>query len=146
MKVKSLNRVRLFATPWTIAYHAPLSMGFSRKEYWSGSPCPSPEDLLDPGIEPRSPPQQADTLPSEPSGNLAQAQRYEKYLAKKYRAPAEAVTLSGQILFHSAECGRTWSLWFSSSVSQSKLLGVNLTCYCITTLLYYNKYNIALVM
>ena len=42
VKVKSLNRVRLFATPWTVAYQAPLSMGFSRQEYWSGLPFPSP--------------------------------------------------------------------------------------------------------
>ena len=43
------------ATPWTVARQAPLSMGFSRQEYWSGLPFPSPEDLPDPGIEPRSP-------------------------------------------------------------------------------------------
>ena len=43
-------------------------MGFSRQEYWSGVPFPSPEDLPDPGIEPRSPAVQADTLPSEPPG------------------------------------------------------------------------------
>ena len=43
-KVKSLSRVRLFATPWTVAYQAPPSMGFSRREYWSGSPFPSPGD------------------------------------------------------------------------------------------------------
>ena len=43
-----------FATPWT-AYQAPLSMGFSRQEYWSGLPCPPPEDLPDPGMEPASP-------------------------------------------------------------------------------------------
>ena len=55
MKVKSLSRVRLFATPWTVAYQAPPSMGFSRQEYWSGSPLPSPGDLLDAGIEPMSP-------------------------------------------------------------------------------------------
>ena len=42
VKVKSLNRVRLFATPWTVAYHAPPSVGFSRQEYWSGLPFPSP--------------------------------------------------------------------------------------------------------
>ena len=47
--------VLLFATPWTVACQAPLSMGFSRQEYWSGLPCPSWEDLPDPGIEPRSP-------------------------------------------------------------------------------------------
>ena len=45
MKVKSLSRVQLFVTLWTIAYQAPLSMGFSRQDYWSGLPFPSPEDL-----------------------------------------------------------------------------------------------------
>ena len=55
VKVKPLTRVRLFVTPWNIAYQAPWSMGFSRQEYWSGLPFPSPGDLPDPGIEPRSP-------------------------------------------------------------------------------------------
>ena len=54
-KVKSLGCVRLFATPWTIAYQAPLSMGLPRQEYWNGLPFPSPGDLPDPGIEPVSP-------------------------------------------------------------------------------------------
>ena len=66
--MKSFSHVRLFVTPWTVAYHAPLSMGFSRQEYWSGLPFPSPEDLPDPGIEPRSPEFQADALTSEPPG------------------------------------------------------------------------------
>ena len=66
MKIKSLSRVRLFATRWTVAYQAPQSMEFSRKEYWSGSPFPSPGDLPKPGIEPGSPALQADALPSEP--------------------------------------------------------------------------------
>ena len=68
VKVKSLSRVRLLATPWTVAYQDPLSMGFSRQEYWSGLPFPSPGDLPDPGIELGSPALQADTLPSGPSG------------------------------------------------------------------------------
>ena len=55
-------------TPWTVAYQASLSMGFSRQEYWSGLPFPSPGDLPDPGIEPGSPALQADALPSEPPG------------------------------------------------------------------------------
>ena len=67
-EVKSLSRVRLFATPWTIAYQAPLSMGFSRQEYWSGLPFPSPGDLPYPGIKPRSPALWADTLSSKPPG------------------------------------------------------------------------------
>ena len=65
MKVKSLSRVQLFGTPWTVAHQAPRSMGFSRHEYWSGVPLPSPGDLPGPGIEPRSPALQADALPSE---------------------------------------------------------------------------------
>ena len=52
-------------TPWTVAWQAPLSMGFSRPEDWSGLPFPPPGDLPDPGIEPRSPTLQADSLRSE---------------------------------------------------------------------------------
>ena len=55
MKVKSLSHVRLFVAPWTVAHQAPLSMGFSRQEYWSGVPFPSPGDLPNSGIEPKSP-------------------------------------------------------------------------------------------
>ena len=66
--MKLLSRVRLFATPWTVARQAPLSMGFSRQEYWSGLPFPSPGDLPNPGIEPGSPALQADALSSEPPG------------------------------------------------------------------------------
>ena len=69
MKVKSLSHVQLFATPWTVAYQAPQSMEFSRQEYWSGLPFPSPGNLPNPGIEPRSPALQADALPSEPPGS-----------------------------------------------------------------------------
>ena len=66
VKVKLLSRVRLFATPWTIAYQAPLSMGFSRPEYWNGLSFPSPGNLPDPGVESMFPTLQADTLLSEP--------------------------------------------------------------------------------
>ena len=68
--VKLLSRVPLFRTPWTIAYQAPPSMGFSRQGYWSGLPFPTPGYLPDPGMEPRSPALQADTLPSEPLGKV----------------------------------------------------------------------------
>ena len=67
-KVRLLSRVRLFATLWTVVHQAPPSMGFSRQEYWSGLPFPSPGDFPDPGIEPRSPALQADALPCEPPG------------------------------------------------------------------------------
>ena len=63
-----LSHVRLFATLWTVTWWAPLSMEFSRQEYWSGLPFPPPEDLPDPGPEPRSPAKEADSLPSEPPG------------------------------------------------------------------------------
>ena len=68
--MKSLSRVRLFATPWTVAHQAPPCMGFSRQEDWSGLPFPSPGDLPYPGIEPRSPTLQGDALPTEPPGKL----------------------------------------------------------------------------
>ena len=61
-------------TPWTVAHQAPLSMGFSRQEYWSGLPFPSPGDLPDPGTEPGSPALQADSLPSEPPGKPSHSQ------------------------------------------------------------------------
>ena len=67
-EVKLLSCVQLFATSWTVAYQAPPSMGFPRQEYWSGVPFPSPGDLSDPGIEPRSPTLQAEFLPAELRG------------------------------------------------------------------------------
>ena len=57
------------ATPWTVAQYAPLFMGFSLQEYWSGLPFPPPGDLPDPGIKPESPALQADYLPAEPLGS-----------------------------------------------------------------------------
>ena len=57
-------------TPWTVAHQAPLSMGFSRQEYWSGLPFPSPGDLPNPDIEPGSSGLQADSLPSEPNNSI----------------------------------------------------------------------------
>ena len=68
-EVKSLSLLRLSAAPWTVAHQASPSVEFSRHEYWSGLPFPSPGNLPDPGIEPGSPALQADALPSEPRGN-----------------------------------------------------------------------------
>ena len=73
VKVKSLSRVRLFVTPWTVARQAPQSMGFSRQEYWTVLPFPSPGDLPNPGIKPGSPSLRADALPSEPPGKPVKA-------------------------------------------------------------------------
>ena len=75
-EVKLLSSVRLFVTPWIVAYQAPPSMGFSRHEYWSGLPFPSPGDLPDPRIEPWSPALQADTLTSEPPGKSLKENEY----------------------------------------------------------------------
>ena len=63
---QSFSHMQLLVTPQTVACQAPLSMGFSRQEHWSGLQCPSPEDLPNPGIERGFPTLQADSLPSEP--------------------------------------------------------------------------------
>ena len=76
--VKSLSHVQCFVTPWTIAYQVPPSMEFSRQEYWDGLPFPSPGDLPNPGIEPRSPALQSDALSSEPLGT------YKIYRNKRF--------------------------------------------------------------
>ena len=83
VNVKSLSRVQLFAILWTVAHQAPLSMGFSRQEYWSGLPFPSPGDLPDPGIEPMSPALQADAKTSEPPGEPAIAIAILKTASRK---------------------------------------------------------------
>ena len=75
-----LSCARLFATPWTVARQAPLSMGSSREEYWSGLPFPSPRDLPDPGIKSRSPALQVDSLSSGPTGKPT----YPKYIATQF--------------------------------------------------------------
>ena len=81
-EVKSLSRVQLFGTQWTVAYQAPPSMGFSRQEYWSGLPFPSPGDLPNPGIKPGSPALQADALTSElpgkPNNGRVRLKRYSE--------------------------------------------------------------------
>ena len=66
--MKYPSHVRLFVIPRTVAYQAPPPMEFSRQEYWSVLPFPSPEDPPNPGIEPRSPTLQEDAIPSEPPG------------------------------------------------------------------------------
>ena len=82
VELKSLSRVQLFVTPWTVAHQAPLSRGFSRQEYWSGLPFPSPGDLPNPRIEPRSPALEADALSSHPPGKpLIFTRPIPKYMA-----------------------------------------------------------------
>ena len=72
--MKSLSRARLFVTLWTVAHQAPLFMGFSRQEYWSGLPFPLLGDLPSPGIELGFPALQANSLPTEPPGKLSSVQ------------------------------------------------------------------------
>ena len=84
VKVRSLSRVQLLATPWTVGHQAPPSVGFPRQEYWSGLPFPSPGDLPDPGIEPWSPAPQADSLLSElPGKPSAYTVRDVNYISTK---------------------------------------------------------------
>ena len=85
MKVKSLSRVRLFVTPWTVAYQASPSMGFSRQEYQSGLPFPSPGDLPDPGIKPGCPALEADALTSEPPGKLVRKKMQDPKFSLNFR-------------------------------------------------------------
>ena len=81
------SHVQLFGTLWNIVLQAPMSIGFSRQEYWSGFPCPSPGNLPNPGIKPRSPALQADALPSEPPGKPLKPRQHIKkqrhYIANK---------------------------------------------------------------
>ena len=91
VKAKSLSRVRL-CDPMDVAYQAPWSMGFSRQEYWSGLPFPSPGDLSNSGIEPRSPTLQADSLPSEPSGKSYQFVQVDRKLISRLQLRKYMVT------------------------------------------------------
>ena len=117
VKVKSHNRVRLFATPWTVAHQDPPSMGFSRQEYWSGLPFPSPGDLPDPGIEPWSPAFQADALTSEPPGepwyNISQPclTNVDSRLKRRDIALLTKVRLVKAMLFPVVMCGcESWTI------------------------------------
>ena len=74
LKCQLLSHVQLFVTPWAVAHQAPLSMEFSRQEYWSGLPFPFPGDLPDPGIKPGSLTLEADSWLSEPLGKSASTQ------------------------------------------------------------------------
>ena len=84
-EVSSLSRVQLFATPWTVAHQAPPSMGFSRQEYWSGLPFPSPGELPDPGIESGSPALRAGTLPSEPPGEHSKREQQFCFKSRDFK-------------------------------------------------------------
>jgi len=88
VKVKSLSRVRLFATPWTVAHQASPFKEFSRQGYWSGLPFPSPGDLPNPRIEPGSTALRADALPSEPPGKPMNSTERQKDMTLKDELPS----------------------------------------------------------
>ena len=97
-----LSRVWLFVTLWAVSSQAPLSVGFSRQEYWSGLPFPSPSDLPKPGIKPASPVSpalQADSLPTEPSGNL-----WLTYNTKQTWAIFEVITVASFTFYLTSQC------------------------------------------
>ena len=117
---KSLSCVQLFATPWTIQ-----SIEFSKPEYWSGWPFPTPGDLPNPGIEPRSPTLQADFLPAEPQGKPHMFKR-QSWISKLGQTPFHAshhqVSMQGYLnlpwclkprdaVFHQYTCYVFSSLW-----------------------------------
>ena len=115
-----LNHVQLFVIPWTVVYHAPPSMEFSRQEYRSGLPFPSPGDLPNPGINPRSPALPADTLLSEPWGKLpseyGRCSRPGREAAFRILLKASKETGTTGLEPRETECGQQpeWpSNWFS---------------------------------
>ena len=121
--VKSLSRVWLFATPGTVAYQAPPSMGFSRQEYRSGLPFPSPGDLLNPEIEPGSPAFQADALTSEPP-----QQRHS--FAKKRLSSQGYSFSSSHVWMWELDCKESWvpKNWCFGTVVLEKTLESLLDC------------------
>ena len=116
-EIKLLSRVRLFATPWTVGYQGPPSMGFSRQECWSGMSFPSTGDLPGPGIKPRSPSLQADALPSEPPGKpLA---KYKSVSVRYYFTPISLAIIKNR---KNNKCSRGCGENESSYIVENTLL------------------------
>ena len=111
-EVKSLSHVRHFVTPWTVAYQAPQSLGFSRQEYRSGLPFPSPGDIPNPGMEPGSPILQADALPSEPPGKLITNNNEQQLLHSTiYQASSTYAVISDSCRPHGLQPTRVLCPW-----------------------------------
>ena len=115
------SRVQLFAIPWTTARQVPLSLGFSRQEYWSGLPFPTPGDLPDPGIEPGSPALQADSLLTKlwgkPSGHVILSKYFKSecfqfcFLTWKPGGPPEFNFGLSAVSFVVSKCVKHLSRW-----------------------------------
>ena len=108
--MKSLSCVRLFATPWTIAHQAPLSMEFSRQKYWSRLPFPSPGDLSNPGIELGASSLWADALPSEPPGK-SEASLNTHLVAPKFLISSCVEVYYRSILFYAYFVDSPWIIF-----------------------------------
>ena len=115
MCAKLLSRVQLFVTPWTVALQAPLSMGFSRQEYWNGLPCPPPEDLPDPGIEPESL-----ASPALAGGFLTTSATWEAQWWWGLKCHHSAITLMKQIIngCHSSGWEVSVPFWWEGSLGE----------------------------
>ena len=130
--MKSLSRVQLFATPWTVACQAPPSMGFSKQGSWSGMPFPSPGDLPNPGIELGSPALKADSLPTEPPGKPLTTVWGQKntFHASRNKKKAEIVILiSEKIDFQSKTVTRAKEghhIVIKGSIQQEDITTVNI--------------------
>ena len=121
-EVKSLSRVRLFETLRTVAYQAPLSVGFLRQEYWSGLPFPSPGDLPYPEIKPRFPALQADSLPSEQSGKPRTRKKpYKNYTEMSFKTLSQIISCTSW----GWQCSQCVSLW------KTHLEGSNCFCFLV---------------
>ena len=126
-EVKSFSRVRLVMTPCTVAYQALPSMEFSRQEYWSGLPLPSPEDLPNPGFKPRSSALQAEALPSELPGKpwYREAQRSPICLhidVAYHYVHLEVFDVLVEILFPHTSVGVCWAFFSDFGKSLLPLL------------------------
>ena len=115
------RRVQVFATLWTIAHQAPLSMGFSRQEYWSGLPCPPPGDLPHPRIEPGSP-----VAPALQADSLLLSHRGSLNKKKKKKN-------SYYLLDHEADREQNLAIWLQNMVlaprrSSSTMFSASLDC------------------
>ena len=113
--MKLLSHVWFFAIPLTVACQTLPSMGFSRQEYWSGLPFPSPGDLPDQGIKPMSPALQADSLPSEPPGKLIGLRR--RNILFSLGSMKEIIVLLGRINIYLVPimC-YSFYMWYSANI------------------------------
>ena len=140
VKVKSFSHVWHFATPRTVAHQTPPSMGFSRQEYWSGLPFPSPGDLPNPGIEPRSPALQADALTSEPPGKPLYQCIWKSYFVGTNFRNDNVHCLAFYLVFCSAFNLDCCCCWKPTLKLTSLLLGYISLFYFFKRNQFYNTY------